>query len=70
MVYSLCEQKPRKTIFRLNTVILTKEKRQSINYVNLPTIDSNKLMENKTRLVVVYFCDDAHDEILETNFQG
>ena len=52
----------------MNTVILTKIKVKSINDVSLPAIASNKLRGDTIRLGAVYICDDANDEILETNF--
>ena len=68
MVYSLWKTKSRGGIFRLNTVILTEIKVKSINDVSLPAIASNKLRGDTIRLGAVYICDDANDEILETNF--
>ena len=59
-----------KTIVKLNTVILTKVKVQPINYAALTTIASDKLKGNVIRLGEVYVCDNVHDEILETKFQG
>ena len=53
-----------KTIFRLNTVILTKLKIQSINGV------SNNFRGDSIMLGTVYVCDSTYNEILETIFQG
>ena len=60
----------RETIVSFNTVILNEVKVKLINYVDLPTISSYKLMSNAISLVTVYFCGDVYDEILETIFQG
>ena len=46
---------------RLNTVVLTKAKLQSINDVDLPARASNKLRGNVIRLCAVYDCDDTHN---------
>ena len=59
------EKNPREKNFRLNTVILTKVKLQSINDYDLPTRASNKLRENTIRLCAVYVCDVTHDEIIQ-----
>ena len=56
------------TIVRLNTVILTKAKVKSINYVALPARASNKLRGDEIMLGAVYVCYVTHDEILETIF--
>ena len=55
-------------IFRLNNVVLTQVKVQSINDVNIPSISSNNLRVDAIRLVGVYVCDDTHDKILEAIF--
>ena len=65
MVYSLWKKDQVKITVRLNTVNLTKVKVQSINDVALTTIASNKLRVESFRLVAVYVCDDANDEIME-----
>ena len=57
-----------KTIFRLNTVILTKVKVQYINDVALPTRSSSKLRCDSIRMGAVYVCGAIHDEILEAIF--
>ena len=57
-------------VVRFNTVILTKVKVQSINYVTLYGIESNKFRGSAIGLDYVYVCDDTRDEILETFFQG
>ena len=59
-----------KQIVILNTVISNKVKVQSINDAALNTRASNILRGNKIRLGAVHSCDDAHDEIPETSFQG
>ena len=51
-------------------VILTKVKIQSINDVTLPDIISNNLRVDAISSGDVYLCDDTHDKILETIFQG
>ena len=61
-------EKKVKTIFRLNTVILTKVKVQLINDIYLPDRASNKLRGGTIRSGAVYVCDVTHDEILETIF--
>ena len=43
---------------------------QSINDVALHAMTSNNLSCDAIRLGAVYFCDDAHDEMSETMFQG
>ena len=43
---------------------------KSINYVALPARASDNSICGEIRLGAVYICDDAHDEIIETNFQG
>ena len=53
---------------RLNTVIITKIKVQSISVVTLTNIASNKLRGDKIKLGALYVCDYAHYEILETIF--
>ena len=65
----ITQQKPRKK-FRLNTVILTKVKGVSINDIALSSRASNVLRSDFIRLVDVYLCDDAHDEILEKKSKG
>ena len=52
----------------MNNVILTQEKLQSINDVNITVIASNKLRGYAIRLSVFYVCDYTHDEIHETIF--
>ena len=69
MVYTLWEKR-RKKIVRLNTVILIKAKLQSINDIALPARASNKLRGDTIRPGAVCICDDTHNIILETNFQG
>ena len=53
---------------RFNTVILTKLKVKSINDVALPDRASNNSRCDSSRLVLVYACDDVHDNILDTIF--
>ena len=55
-------------IFSFNTVILTKVKLKSINYVYIPSLESNQLMSDIIRLGNVYFCDVTHVEMLEILF--
>ena len=55
-------------IVRLNTVILTKLKVQSINDVTLPTRAPHNLRGEKIRLYAVHVCDDTKIEILENLF--
>ena len=43
---------------------------KSINYVYLKTRASNNLRGDVIRLVAVHVCDDAHDEIPKTIYQG
>ena len=64
MVYYLGNPPEGKTIFRLNTVILTKVKVKSINDVNIPSISSNKLRVDAIWLGDVYVCGDTHNEIM------
>ena len=59
-----------KTIVRLNTVILTNIKVKSIKDVYLTARASNNLRVDVIRLVAVNICDDAHDKIPKTSFQG
>ena len=54
----------------MNTFILTKIKVQSINDVALPYSALNELRGDAIQLSDVYVCDDAHYEIMETNFHG
>ena len=58
-----------KTVVRLYTVILTKLKLQSMNYLSITTRASNRLRDNVIRIGAVYVCNDAHDEILGTIFE-
>ena len=58
------------TIVRLNTIILTKVKVKSINYVSLPVITSYKFRGGSIRLVAVYFCDHSHYDLLEIFLKG
>ena len=67
MVYSLWKNEW-KTIFGLNTVILTKVKVKSINDVNITDRESNKLRGDEIMLCAVYVCNYIHDEILEPIF--
>ena len=64
----LVMKKLRKKIVRLNTVILTKLKVKSINYIDFPDIAANKVRGDAIRLGGVYVCDDTHYYILETTF--
>ena len=68
MIYPLLKKNQGQSIVRLNTVILTKVKVQSIDYVALPTRASNKFRGDTIRLGAVYVCDDANNEILEKIF--
>ena len=52
----------------MNTVILTKVKVKSINDVNIPARESNKIRVDAFMLGDVYFCDDTQNEILENIF--
>ena len=63
-------EKQWKTIFRLNTVILTKVALKLINGVALTSRYSNNLRGDSTKLGSVYVCGDSHDKILKTIFQG
>ena len=62
------EKKQRKCFVRLNTVIWTKVRAQSINDVAIHAIASNKLRGAEIMLSAVYVCDITHDEILKTIF--
>ena len=64
MVYTLRGNCLKKKIVRLNTVILTQVRVQSINDVNIADWDSNKFRINTIRLGAFYVCDDTHDEIM------
>ena len=48
-------------MIRLNTVILTKVKVQSMNVVNLPDRASNKMRVCAIRLGAGYVCDNIHN---------
>ena len=56
-----------KIIFRLN-VFSTKVKLQSINDVDIPSIDSNKLISHSISLGAVDVFDVTHNNILKTRF--
>ena len=59
-----------KIIVKLNTGILTNFKVKSINDVFIPARASNIWRGDTIRLGSVYVFDEAHNEILETIFQG
>ena len=65
-LYTIYEKKRGKKIVRLNTVILTKLKVQSINDVALTDRESNKLRGDAIRLGDVYVCYVTHNEIMDT----
>ena len=52
----------------MNTVILTKIRLQSINYVAITDRASNNLRVDLIMLGYVYVYNHIHDEILETSF--
>ena len=62
--YTPYEKNELKRISRLNTIILTKFKVQSINYFSHPDISSNKLRGDAISLGAVYVCYVTHYEIL------
>ena len=61
-------KKVKETIVRLNTVIMTKVKLQSVNHVNITSRGINKWSGDTIRLGDVYIYYVTHDEILETIF--
>ena len=65
MVYSLWIWNEGGKPVRLNTVIWTKVKVKSIQIISLPARSQNNLRGVAIRLVAMYVCDDAHDEILK-----
>ena len=54
----------------MNNAILTKVKVKSINDVDIPATESNKLRGYAIRLGAIYVCDHKQDEILENIFKG
>ena len=69
MVYTFWK-KWRKTTFRLNNIILTKVKLQSINDVALTGRASNKLCGDAISLSDAYISDDTNNGVTENVFRG